>query len=82
MPTLILVAGAVHTVPSRVYSSAPEFRLGDPVPILFRPDAPESARIDSYWHVWGLASALGIISAIALPAGFVFVFFPRILSRQ
>jgi hypothetical protein len=73
--------GAEHTVASSLFSSPPEFRVGDRVGVLYRADSPTSARIDSYWQVWGLPSLLGIIGSIELPIGLVILFWPKITAR-
>jgi hypothetical protein len=73
--------GAQHTVSSSLYSSPPEFHVGDNVPILYRGESPETARIDSYSQVWGLSCLLGIIGSIQLPSGLVMLFWPTITAR-
>ena len=73
--------GAQHTVSSGFYSSPPEFHVGDGVTVLYRGDDPQTARIDSYWQVWGLPSLLGIIGSIELPVGLVILFWPKITGR-
>lgn len=74
-------SGAEQTVASSFFSSPPEFRVGDRVGVLYRADSPKSARIDSYWQVWGLPSLLGIIGSIELPIGLVILFWPKITGR-
>lgn len=74
-------AGAQHTVSSSFYTFPPEFHVGDKVTVLYRSDAPQTARIDSYWQVWGLPSLLGIIGSIELPAGLIVLFWPKITGR-
>ena len=73
--------GAQHTVSSSFYSSPPEFHVGDSVTVLYRGDDPQTARIDSYWQVWGLPSLLGIIGSIELPVGIVVLLWPKITGR-
>jgi hypothetical protein len=74
-------AGAQHTVSSSFYSSPPEFHVGDSVAVLYRSDDPQTARIDSYWQVWGLPSLLGIIGSIELPVGLIVLFWLKITGR-
>jgi hypothetical protein len=74
-------AGVQHTVSSSFYSSPPEFHVGDSVTVLYRSDDPQTARIDSYWQVWGLPSLLGIIGSGELPIGLVVLFWPKITGR-
>ena len=73
--------GMQRTVSSSLYSSPPEFHVGDSVTVLYRGDDPQTARIDSYWQVWGLPSLLGIIGSIELPVGLVVLFWPKITAR-
>ena len=73
--------GAEHTVASSFFSAPPEFRVGDRVGVLYRADSPTSARIDSYWQVWGLPSLSGILGSIYLPIGLVILFWPKITAR-
>jgi hypothetical protein len=71
-----------HKVSSSFYSSPPEFQVGDKVQILYHRDAPQSARIDSYWQVWGFPSLLGIIGSVGLPIGIAALFWPKIIARM
>jgi len=74
-------SGSEHTVSSHFYSAPPEFRVGDAVKVLYRSDDPESARIDSYWQVWGLPTLLAIIGGVQLPTGIVAFCWPKIMAR-
>jgi len=73
--------GTQHTVTSSLYSSPPEFHVGDNVAVLYRSDDPQTARIDSRMQVWGLPIVLVILGSIELPIGFVFLFWPKIKTR-
>ena len=73
--------GSQHTVSSTLYSSPPEFQLGDRVQVLYRSDDPGVARIDSYWQVWGLASVLGILGAVTSVGGLAVLNWPCVLVR-
>ena len=73
--------GSPHTVSSGVFSSPPEFHVGDVITVLYRRDAPQDARIDSYWQVWGIPSLLGIGGCIELPVGLSMLFWPKIIGR-
>jgi hypothetical protein len=74
-------SGSPHTVSSSFFSSPQEFHVGDVVTVLYRRDDPQSARIDSYWQVWGLPSLLGIGGCIELPIGLIVLFWPKIIVR-
>jgi hypothetical protein len=73
--------GSEHTVSSHFYSAPPEFRVGDTVKVLYRGDDPQSARIESYWQVWGLPTLLAIIGGIQLPTGIIALCWPKIMAR-
>ena len=72
--------GSPHTVSSSFYSAPPAFHVGDSVTVLYRSDDPQTARIDSYWQVWGIASLFGIFGSVLLPAGLVVLFWPKITA--
>lgn len=73
--------GSPHTVSSALFSSPPEFHVGDAVTVLYRSDAPQDAKIDSYWQVWGLPTLLGLCGSIELPVGLIVLFWPKITGR-
>ena len=75
-------SGSQHTVPSSFGSSPPAFHVDQAVGVLYRSDNPQSARIDTFWQVWGLASLLGIMGSVQLPVGLVVLLWPKIRSRQ
>jgi|YelNatPaOPRAMG01_1025707.scaffolds.fasta_scaffold00626_6 hypothetical protein len=64
--------GFQHTVASRVYSAPPKFRVGDTVPVLYRPEAPDRARLARYWDLWGLPTVLGMLGCGQVIAGIIF----------
>jgi hypothetical protein len=57
--------GREHTVRSGASSNPPGYAVGDRVRVLFDPHHPESASIDSFWPLWGLAAASGIAAVAA-----------------
>jgi hypothetical protein len=61
--------GETVTVTSNISSSPPAFDVGDSVGVLYLPDDPEQARIDSFWQLWGVALITGGIGTMFL--GFV-----------
>ena len=73
--------GIQHTVSSSAYQSPPEFHVGDTVTVLYLRDAPQTARIDSFWQLWGLPSLAGIIGSITLSAGIIVMAWPKIVGR-
>src|SRR5580698_4095219 len=48
--------GRQHTVQSGAASNPPGFTVGEQVSVLFNPQNPEAADIDSFWQLWGLAA--------------------------
>ncbi|HSY17399.1 MAG TPA: DUF3592 domain-containing protein [Candidatus Acidoferrales bacterium] len=74
--------GMTHTVSSSMYTSPPEFHVGDIVPVLYQGDRPQAARIDSYWQVWGQATLLGIIGGLTAIFGSVTLFWPKLKARS
>jgi len=73
--------GSQHTVSSSIYSAPPEFRVGESVMVLYASGDPQSARIDSYWQVWGLPSLLGILGSFDLLVGVIVLNWPKITAR-
>lgn len=61
--------GGEHTVDCNFSTYPPLFQIGEKVNVLFRPDAPDKARIDSYWEVWGATTLLGGFSGVLLCIG-------------
>jgi len=59
---------------SRNSSSPPAYSVGQKVKVLYVPTNPQSASIDSFWSLWGLASILGGIGLVFLLGG-IFIFF-------
>ena len=72
--------GVQHTVASH-FSSSPEFHVGDSVKVLYLPNDPQRARIDTCLQVWGLLIGLGIFGGYSLPLGLVMLFWPTITAR-
>jgi hypothetical protein len=73
--------GVEHSVASSLYSSPPQHRVGDTLPVLYRPNEPTSARVDGYWYLWGMPTVTGILGGLYLPVGIVILFWPRIAAR-
>jgi hypothetical protein len=73
-------AGVQHTVSSGFFQSPPEFHVGDAVSVLYLSDAPQTARIDSFWQVWGLPSLAGLLGSFTLFVGLIVTFWPNIIG--
>jgi len=57
-----------------VYSSSgqypPAYEVGDKVTVLYQPDKPESAEIDSFWDVWLMSILFAFSGVFELFIGF------------
>ncbi len=73
--------GSEHTVYSSTASYPPAHQVGDAVHILYSPDSPRDAKIDSFFSLWGLPMITGIIATFYLPVGLLIWFWPRIVQR-
>ncbi len=73
--------GTVHTIHSSSGSSPPDYEVGDSVPVLYSPNDPENAKIDSFFSVWGISLITGILGGIYLPAGLIVWFWPAIIGN-
>jgi hypothetical protein len=62
-------SGHEHTVESHTSSYPPAHRVGDIVPVIYKPSEPDNARIDSFLYNWGLPTLFGIIGIVGLPVG-------------
>jgi hypothetical protein len=74
-------SGVQHIVASNVWSAPPQHRVGDTVAVLYQPTDPQGARMNGYWHLWGLPTITGLLGGIYLPIGLVLLFWPRIIGR-
>ena len=72
--------GSQHTVSSGFFQSSPEFHARDVVPVLYLRDDPQTARINSFWQMWGLPAMAGIIGSISFVVGFVVTFWRKITA--
>ncbi len=54
----------VHRVTASVASSPPSFRRGEAVRVLYRPENPEEARLDSFMETWFLPLIFGAIGSV------------------
>jgi hypothetical protein len=55
--------GRTHTVSSDVYGKDSAVRYGERIAVLYSPEHPESARIDSFAQLWTLPLVLGVVGA-------------------
>ena len=73
--------GTPHIVSSHVFSSPPEFHVGDSVSILYPDDRPQAARIDRYSQIWGLPTVIGIAGGLLVIFGLGVKFWPKLKGR-
>lgn len=73
--------GAEHTVYSSMASYPPMQQVGDSVHVLYSPDDPSHAKIDSFFSLWGWPFVTGQLAAFGLTIGLVIWFWPRIVRR-
>jgi hypothetical protein len=55
--------GESITVTSNIAESAASWQLGGPVRVLYQPDRPENAHIDSFAQLWMLQVVVGVVGA-------------------
>ena len=53
--------GRSFTVTSNVAQSPSPWRIGDPVPVLYRQEHPENAHINSFFQLWAPQVIVGIV---------------------
>ena len=61
------VEGQRYLFTSKTASKPPSYDVGETVDVLYRPDAPSDARIDTFWQIYGsslLFSGIGLIFAL------------------
>jgi hypothetical protein len=55
--------GRSYTVTSNIAERPTSWRLGGPVQVLYQPDRPENAHIDSFAQLWMLQMVVGVVGA-------------------
>jgi hypothetical protein len=63
------LAGAMVEFRSNFRSKPAGYRLGDAVTVLYEPDAPDRAEIESFMTLWFLTLICGLLGTIFLGAG-------------
>jgi hypothetical protein len=58
-----------HRVETNSGSSSPEFEEGEQIPVLFLPDKPGEARINTFWNLWSITFNSAIIGSVFLAFG-------------
>jgi len=62
-------------------SNPPNYRIGETVPVLFLEANPSSARIDSFFPVWGATVILGSLGSVFFLIGGGMIIVPRMWAR-
>ena len=73
--------GIEHTIYSNTGSYPPAYHVGDNVGVLYIPNVPEKAAIDSFIYLWLVPLLTGIMVVGHGTAGIVIWFWPRIAER-
>ena len=74
-------AGIEHTVYSSIASYPPSHQVGDSVFVLYSPQSPQDAKIDSFFSLWGLPAITGGLAGFYMPLGLLLRFWPRIVQK-
>jgi Protein of unknown function (DUF3592) len=74
--------GKTYTVTSGNSSNPPEFAEGQAVRVLYNPMNPGSARIDSFWQMWGMATMFGGCGTVLAAIGYTWMYFVVRRNRE
>ena len=67
---------------SSVGSVPPSHKVGDTVAVLYLADQPQSAKLDEFFDLWGLAAVCGGLGVFWLVVGLALLLVPVILRRS
>jgi Protein of unknown function (DUF3592) len=73
--------GTRHTVTSGIGSYPPAYRIGDTVSVLYYPWAPDSARLDNWFELWGAPIFIAVFGVVNLIGGLITQKWPAIVAR-
>jgi hypothetical protein len=73
--SFVAADGETYTVTSVLSTSLPKFSVGDKVRVLYDPTNPNTAKIRSFFQLWGGAVIAGIIALIFFGVGFKLIGF-------
>jgi hypothetical protein len=59
----------VHKVTGSVASSPPAYDTGESVTVLYRPESPETAQLDSFMDAWFLPLVFGLLGSVFTSIG-------------
>jgi hypothetical protein len=68
------------TITSKSSSNPPEFEVGESVAVLYLPNNPADARIDSFFQLWGASSIVGGIGTVFLAISLRMILYLRKLA--
>ena len=61
--------GQTHEIDSSSGQYPPAYKVGDTVTVLYQPEQPENAKLDSFFDIWGWAAMLGGFGVLDLVVG-------------
>jgi hypothetical protein len=64
-----LPSGGTTLFTAGVESNPPAYQVGEQVPMVYPPDEPEHALIDSFWQVWFYAAVFALIGVALTGTG-------------
>ncbi len=65
-------SGESHVIESSSSSNPPAFERGEKIEVIYDPEKPQNARINSFFNLWGGAVILGIVGIFFLIFGLIF----------
>jgi len=80
-------SGNQYNVYSSLGDDPPKYKVGDKVPVVYDPEQPQKAQIDSFLDLYGLPLAMVIIAVINLAVGLFLIFvignyLPKFVIKQ
>jgi hypothetical protein len=63
--------GQGHEIESSAGQNPPAYRIGEAVTVLYQPDKPENAKLNTFFDIWGWATMLVGFGIIVFVGGFV-----------
>lgn len=78
-------AGKQHEIRSSAFRYPPAYQVGDTIPVIYQPDQPEKAKIDSFFEVWLfplMAAGSGCVELVVALVLWTTVFMLRRAGRR
>ena len=80
--SFVEASGKQHTIHSSLSTNPPRYEIDEKVSVLYDPQNPQKARIDSFLNLYFVPLVMGIIGAINLLIGLLLVFLVPVLMRR